>query len=240
MPKFFGTVQQGNQIILKGEDARHIRQVLRMHTGEPITVTMPDQYDYQCKISMINNQQVTADIMGKYPNDAEPHTCLTLYQALPKGDKMDFIIQKSIELGVSKIVPVRTARCISRPDEKAAKKKTERWNKIAKGAAEQSGRAIIPAVTEILDFPQAVRQLSAHGASILFYEGGGSQLADFVPENSTDIGIMVGPEGGFEQSEVTHAEHAGISAATLGKRILRCETAPVAAAAILMYLTKNI
>ena len=127
----------GNNYTLVGESAKHISKVLRMRTGEDITLVSPDKTQYECKISLITQGEVTVDIISQKPCENEPDVFVTLYQALPKGDKMDFIVQKCTELGISRIVPMISARCVSRPDEKSLKKKCERWQKIALQAAMQ-------------------------------------------------------------------------------------------------------
>ena len=137
----------GSNYTLVGESAKHISKVLRMRTGEDITLVSPDKTQYECKISLITQGEVTVDIISQKPCENEPDVFVTLYQALPKGDKMDFIVQKCTELGISRIVPMISARCVSRPDEKSLKKKCERWQKIALQAAMQSRRGIIPEVT---------------------------------------------------------------------------------------------
>ena len=152
---------------------------------------------------------------------------------------MDFIIQKSVELGVSRIVPVVTSRCVSRPDEKSLKKKIERWQKIALGAAQQSCRGIVPQVMQATSFSQALEDAKRLDCSILFYEGGGETLKSFTDKGHKSYGIFVGCEGGFDITEVESAKESGVMPATLGKRILRAETAPLAALSAIMCLTGN-
>jgi len=159
---------------------------------------------------------------------------------LPKGDKMEYIIQKSVELGVTKIVPVISARCISRPDEKSLNKKQIRWQKIAKEAAQQSRRGIIPTVEKAISFKQAVAELeSENTGNIIFYECGGKSVKELLTDTPENINIFIGSEGGFEPQEVELIEQKGGHSATLGKRILRAETAPLAALSIIMFQTGN-
>lgn len=230
----------GNNYTLVGENAKHISKVLRMRTGDDITLVSPDKTQYECKISLITQGEVTVDIISQKPCENEPDVFVTLYQALPKGDKMDFIVQKCTELGISRIVPMISARCVSRPDEKSLKKKCERWQKIALQAAMQSRRGIIPEVTPCISFKDAAEQTKQNEKTVFFYEMGGESVRKIL--NGTKpktVGMFIGSEGGFEQSEVDSVTAIGGQAATLGKRILRAETAPLAALSIIMYETDN-
>lgn len=164
---------------------------------------------------------------------------VTLYQAVPKLDKLEYIIQKSVELGVSRIVPFISRRCISRPDEKDFSKKLIRLNKIAEEAAKQSGRGIIPQVMPIISYKKALEDMSELDKIIVLYEEGGKNFAEVNFEQSKRIGIVIGSEGGFDKEEVELALNKGAESVWLGKRILRCETAPITALSILMFLTKN-
>lgn len=168
-----------------------------------------------------------------------PSVKVTLFQGVPKGDKMEDIIQKCTELGVSSIMPVLTKRAISRPDEKSAKKKRTRYQKIALEAAQQSGRGIIPEIGEMQTLKQAVQNDNSD-IKILFYEGGGEPLTKFIDSNTKSVSIYIGPEGGFEADEVELIKENGGMVATLGKRILRTQTAPVCALSAIMLLTNNL
>lgn len=226
--------------IIDGDDAKHIAKSLRMKAGEEITLVTPSQTQADCVIESVSGEQVYLKVLSKKPCENEPDTAVTLYQALPKGDKMEYIIQKSVELGVTKIVPVISARCISRPDEKSLNKKQIRWQKIAKEAAQQSRRGIIPVVERAVTFKQAVQQISNEKAeNIIFYECGGESVKKLLTDSPENINIFIGSEGGFEPQEVEAIEEAGGSRATLGKRILRAETAPLAALSIVMFSTGN-
>lgn len=225
--------------ILEGETARHILKSLRMKIGEEVTLITPSGIQADCVIDNTTNEQVYLKILNSKKCENEPDAKVTLYQALPKGDKMEYIIQKSVELGVSRIVPVISARCISRPDEKSLKKKQVRWQKIAKEAAQQSRRGIIPVVENTLNFKQAVAQLSNNSANIIFYECGGESVKNLLKSSPQEINIFIGSEGGFEEEEVNLVKKAGGNSATLGKRILRAETAPLAALSIIMFETGN-
>lgn len=226
--------------IVDGEDAKHISKSLRMKVGEEITVVTPSQTQADCVIENISSEQVYLKVLCKKPCENEPTTAITLYQALPKGDKMEYIIQKSVELGITKIVPVISVRCISRPDEKSLNKKQIRWQKIAKEAAQQSRRGIIPTVEKAITFKQAVAQLENENTeNIIFYECGGKSVKELLADTPKNINIFIGSEGGFEPQEVEMIENKGGHSATLGKRILRAETAPLAALSIIMFCTGN-
>lgn len=225
--------------IITGENAKHISKVLRMHKGEELTLVTPDMTQCTCEISDISGDCVTVDVLSKKPCENEPDVFVTLYQALPKSDKMDYIIQKCVELGVSRIVPMISSRCVSRPDKKSLSKKQERWQKIALQAAMQSRRGIIPEVCECVSFKEAVENSKKNDKSIIFYEMGGESVRKILKNKVKSIGMFVGSEGGFEQNEVDMAVEAGSTPATLGKRILRAETAPLAGLSIVMYETGN-
>ena len=225
--------------LITGEDARHIEKSLRMRAGEEITLVDPFKTQYASKISGFTQEGVEVEILSAEPCDHEADVEVTLYQSLTKGDKMDLIVQKAVELGVYRIVPVITSRCVSRPDEKSLRKKIERWQKIALGASQQSCRGIVPEVADALDFSKALDDAATLDTSIIFYEGGGESLKTFTDKGFKTMGIFVGCEGGFDAAEVEKAKEKGICAATLGKRILRAETAPLAALSAIMCLTGN-
>jgi len=239
MPKFFCEEKDEKNLYITGEDAKHISRVLRMKEGDPLCACM-DGYDYEGTITSLEDGRVTIRVTGQKPNKSEPSANVTLYQALPKGEKFDLIVQKAVELGVTRIVPVLTKRCVSRPDQKAMDKKRIRWQRIAKEAAKQSGRGIIPQIDPIISYREALEKLSGHETALLFYEGGGQRINHILQPNCQDIGLLIGSEGGFESSEIEQAVQMEIPRATLGRLILRCETAPLAALAIIMNLTQNI
>ena len=238
-PRFFGQ-SDGERAFITGEDAKHLGAVLRMKAGELVVLCDNNGTDSLCRICLCQKEMVELEVLESRKNDAEPSVEITLFQCLPKSDKMDFIVQKATELGVSAVVPVLSKRCVSRPDEKSSVKKTDRWQKIAEEAAKQSGRGRIPQILPLTNFGKAVEEYSGKGTGILFYECGGKRVTELITEKTAKIGIFIGSEGGFEPEEAAFAEERGIALATLGKRILRCETAPVAALAVLMNLTGNI
>ncbi|MDE5765212.1 MAG: 16S rRNA (uracil(1498)-N(3))-methyltransferase [Ruminococcus sp.] len=239
MPRFFTEQINENNIILTGDDARHIGRSLRMKTGESLTVCC-DRIDYICTVRRITEDSVFLDLIEKFPCKAEPSINVTLFQAVPKLDKLEFIIQKSVELGVSRIVPVITRRCVSRPTEKDFSKKLPRLNKISAEAAKQSGRGIIPEITGIVSYSKALEIMKTLDKNIILYEGeGGMPFSQVNLSGAKSVGLLVGSEGGFDFSEVQQAVSIDAQRVWLGKRILRCETAPISAMSILMFSTNN-
>ncbi len=243
MPRFFIEHENinGNQISVIGKDAVHIGRSLRMKLGEELILCC-DRIDYKTKILSIRDNKVICEITDKSQSQSEPNINLTLFQAMPKLDKLEFITQKAVELGVCKIVPVITSRCISRPDEKSFKKKKERLEKISLEAAKQSGRGIIPEISDIIDFKRAVLELCKNDFSFVCYEKGGVPFSDII--NRTNLtnknaGLFIGSEGGFNIEEIKLCKASGIKTVSLGKRILRCETAPISAVSIIMSLSGN-
>ena len=220
--------------LLTGDNAKHAK-VLRLRAGEEVTVVTPK--GEQCSCEVVEGD--TLRVLRRKPCENEPNVYVTLYQALPKGDKMDYIVQKCVELGVSRIVPMLTSRCVSRPDEKSLRKKRERWQKIALQAAMQSRRGVIPEVADCVFFKQAVELSKENDKTVFFYELGGESVKKILTDAPGSIGIFIGSEGGFDPSEVELAVQNGGKTATLGKRILRAETAPLAAMSIIMYQTDN-
>lgn len=239
MQKLFIDFTPADKITLNEEQSRHIAKSLRMQVGDTLMLTCGDGNDYGCIIEHIDNMQVTLSVCYKQANNSEPSVKVTLFQGVPKGDKMEDIIQKCTELGISSIVPVLTKRAISRPDEKSAKKKRTRYQKIALESAQQSGRGIIPEIGEMQTLKQAVQNDNSD-LKILFYEGGGEPLVKLIDSNTKSVSIYIGPEGGFEAEEVKLIKSNGGLVATLGKRILRTQTAPVCALSAIMLLTNNL
>lgn len=238
MQKLFVDFEFNDKIVLNEEQSRHISKSLRMRTGDMITVCNGNGIDYGCIIDEITKTTVTLSVCYEQASDSEPSIQVSLYQGVPKGDKMEDIIQKCVELGIFSITPVLTKRSISRPDEKQAAKKQQRYAKIALEAAQQSGRGIVPKIKKMTDFKKAVSECEAD-LIIIFYEGGGKSLKSLINEDIKSIAIFIGPEGGFEKEEVEAVIEKGGINATLGKRILRTQTAPVAALSAIMLLTDN-
>lgn len=239
MPRFFLENIDLSCPKISGEDAKHIGRSLRMKPGQPLTVCSCGR-DYFCEIQSITPDEVFFKIKDQKLCSAEPTVEVTLFQAVPKYDKLEHIIQKSVELGVTKIVPVLTKRCVSRPDKKDFSKKLMRLNKIALEASKQSGRGIIPEVTEIISFSEAIKQMCESDCPLMLYEEGGVRFSEISALNKKSFAIFIGSEGGFDETEAEEAKKAGITPIWLGERILRCETAPLAALSILMFITKNL
>lgn len=239
MPRFFTEHANENEIIITGEDARHIGFSLRMRPGENLIVCCHGM-DYHCEITRITEKEVFLHPLSIHPCAAEPEIHVTLYQAIPKQDKLTEIIQKSTELGVSEIVPVLTSRCIARPDKKEFEKRRNRLQRIALSAAKQSGRGIIPEVHALHSWKEALASMQKQELSIMLYEEKGGMPFEQVPlQGKMHIGLFIGSEGGISAQEAGQAISAGIYRVWLGNRILRCETAPTVAISLLMYLTGN-
>lgn len=239
MQKLFIDDTPQEEILLDGEQARHVAKALRMRVGDMLTVTDGSGSDFGCQIEEITRDTVRLKVCYQQANDSEPTCRVTVYQGVPKGSKTEDIIQKCVELGVARIVPTLTARCVSRPDEKSAGKKNTRYQKIALEAAQQSGRGIVPEIAEMTTLQQAVAADDSE-QKIVFYEGGGVPLRSLIQEDTKSVSVYIGPEGGFEADEVALLQANGAAVATLGKRILRTQTAPVAALTAIMLLTGNL
>ena len=240
MPRFFVPSDNitGEYIRITGSDATHITRSLRMAVGEAVTVCNMKCTEYSCVIDGFENGDVILKAESSSPGKTEPPYRVTVYQALPKGDKMETIVQKTVETGAYRIVPFVSERCISRPDGKAKTAKVERWNKISLEAAKQCGRGIIPEVGEILSFAQMLDEAAKADTAILFYEGDGTVPLNRILEKvgrEEDISVIIGSEGGFSLDEVNAAKDRGMLVAGLGPRILRCETAPTVALSAISY-----
>jgi 16S rRNA (uracil1498-N3)-methyltransferase len=225
----------GDTCVLTGDDARHAAGSLRLRAGESVTLCDGQGTDYSCICTDIRAGEVQLKVVESLPSQGEPPCEIVLYQCLPKGDKMDEIVQKSVELGATRIVPVLSERCVSRPDGAALKKKTARWNQIAREAAMQSGRGRIPPVEDCIAFEEALRRMSAFRCPILLYEAE-HELSLSNLDLRGGCALLVGPEGGISPAEAQSASSMDISAVTLGPRILRTETAGPAAIAIVTFL----
>lgn len=217
-----------------------------MSIGDVLVISDGNGIDYNCTISNTDENIVTATILHKQVSNVESKINIILYQAIPKGDKLDFIVQKAVELGVYSIIPFDTKRCVSRPDEKSKVKKTERLNKIALEAAKQCGRSFIPTVTPFMSFLEALEHAKSNDINLMFYENGGIRINDALKSfTGTSIGIFIGSEGGFESDEVEQIASINslgntTSVCTLGKLILRCETAGLASISIIKNILGDI
>ena len=239
MPKYFVMPENitGDNIIIIGEDAKHLATVLRSEPGDTVEVCDGSGTDYQCEITAVDKKEVTLQIKTQAPCQSEPKTKITLFQGLPKADKMELIIQKCVELGIERIVPVATQRCVVKLDKKDSIKKIERWQKIAESAAKQSGRGMIPQIEEVVSFREAVNLVKGTQGAIIPYEHEQKRgIREFVEGFSGDeVAVFIGPEGGFADEEIAFATENGVLSVSLGKRILRTETAGMATIAILLY-----
>lgn len=234
MPRFFvepHQVQDGT-VIIEGENARHISLALRLAVGEHITVC-DGTFVYDCELSFFDGQTVKADVKTASSIDTEPPYVAHLYQALPKGDKLDTVIQKAVECGVAHIVPFESSRCIMRVKPEAEARKTERRQRIAEEAAKQCGRGVIPSVSQTVDFESMLSMASRADLVLFCYEGQGTRSIREVLEHihpaangqAPDIAIVIGSEGGFSPEEAAMAAERGCMMIGLGRRILRTETA---------------
>ena len=220
---------------LDKENSHYIASVLRMREGEKISVVDKDCNEYLCDISSSNKNEVIVRVLEISPNNTEPNSFITLYQSVSKGERMDLTIQKSVELGVSKIVPVYSERVISRNDKSS---KIDRWQKIALEAARQSQRGKVPEVTEVLSFKEALNIASSENDIVLFpwEEEKGQTLKEVIKDKRFErIAVFIGPEGGYSEEEAKLAVLNNAKAVTLGKRILRTETAGPAVLAMLLF-----
>ncbi len=240
MPRFFAPAQQLREdtITLMGENAAHAK-VLRLHAGDEVTVCDGEGTDLRCAVESLSGGELTLRVLSRAASESEARVRCSVYMAFPKADKLEHVIQKATELGAAEIVCFPMQRCVSRPDEKSLPKKLERWQRIAASAAEQSGRGVIPRVLALGSYAEALVRASQASLALCFYENedkltlrGAIGDADF-----SDAAILTGPEGGFAPVEIEQARAAGLRICTLGRRILRCETAPLCALSALMYAT---
>lgn len=239
MYKFFVEDYQvkGNKVNIIEEDKKHIANVLRMKIKEKILVTNKTTLEtYECEIKNIDKEKVECNILKKIELDVEPKVKVDIYQGLPKSDKLEYIIQKSVELGVNRIIPVNMEYCISKI--KDEEKKNERWMKISEAAAKQSKRNIIPKVEKSVDMNYVYEQIKNYDLVLVLYENEEKTTIKEVLQrenNINNIAVIIGPEGGISKKEIEKLEENGAKIVTLGKRILRTETAPVTVLSIIMY-----
>lgn len=243
MARFFiaGTNLLGSPTaIIRGRDAEHI-QVLRIRPGEDVTICDTQGTDYKCRLVRATKEEAELEVVEVVPCRGEPSVAVTVLCGLPKGDRVDYIIQKSVEAGAGSIVFFQSARCIAKPDDPY--KKLERWNRISEEAAKQSGRGIIPKVSWAEDYGEVLNTAVHTDLPLFMYETGEREPLNEVLEahkNISSAAVITGPEGGFEKYEADLARIAGLHICTMGERILRCETAPVVAVTAVMYATGNL
>lgn len=230
---------QEDKIYIEGSDVNHIKNVLRMRVGEEVTINDGNNQSYLCKIRTFEDEQVVLDIIESKTTDSELPSKIYLFQGLPKQDKMELIVQKAVELGAYQVIPVATKRAVVKLDEKKAAKKVTRWQQIAESAAKQAGRGYIPEVHEVMNYREALEYAKSLDVVLIPYE-----LAEGMRETKEilasikkgdSIGVFIGPEGGFEREEVEKAIEMGAKVITLGKRILRTETAGLTTLSVLMF-----
>lgn len=235
--------EEAHQIHITGSDVNHISNVLRMKTGEELWISDGSKYEYRCTIESFEPDEVLLHIVYSQEPEYELPCRIYLFQGLPKADKMELIIQKAVELGAYEIIPVEIKRCVVKLDGRKSAKKTARWQQIAESAAKQSKRMLIPNVHEVLTFREALKYAESMDVRLVPYElARGMQetkeiLAGIEPGQS--VGIFIGPEGGFEEKEIEAAIEGGAKPITLGRRILRTETAGLAILSVLMFQLEN-
>ena len=238
MTRFFVEPEQMQPefMVLTGENAQHAK-VLRLKCGEEVLVCDGQGRECLCAVSDVSDGRISLVVKHRRDSETEAAVKVSVYMAFPKADKLEHVIQKATELGAWEIVAFPSARCVSRPDEKSLKKKLERWQKIAASAAQQSGRGRIPEVLTLTSYKAALERAAKADKALLFYENERAttlRMALSAGEYHS-VSLLTGPEGGLEEAEVRQAMDAGLQVCTLGKRILRCETAPLCALSAVMY-----
>ena len=236
MVRFFVSAEdlKKEDVPLTGENAQHAK-VLRLKPGEMVLLCDGDGHEGVCEV--VSTEGWLLRMINRQASRSEAAVKVSVYMALPKADKLEHVIQKATELGAYEIVTFPSARCVSRPDEKSLKKKLERWQKIAASAAEQSGRGRIPKVIVLNSFSEALARAAQADKALMFYEHEEALTLKMALSTGSfgTVSLLTGPEGGLEEAEVAQAREAGLQVCTLGKRILRCETAPLCALSAVMY-----
>ena len=242
MQKFFVNENQINNehITVTNNDFNHIKNVLRYEIGEKLEISVKENgISYFCEIVEINKENVICKIKEQIQDSNESNIHITVFQGLPKSDKMELIIQKCTELGVKEFTPVEMNRCVVKLKENDKPKKVERWNKIAEVAAKQCGRDDIPKVNNVINVKQLINEIPNYNLFIVAYENENQKyLKEIIKESNlknSKIGIVIGPEGGFEEKEILELKNVGANIISLGKRILRTETVALVLTSILMY-----
>lgn len=242
MPRFFvdAAGSAGDIMVIEGGDALHISKSLRMKPGEEITLCDGRGMDYRCELVRVSDNIAEVRVLEAVPAISEPDVEITLYASVTKGDKMDIMIQKAVELGAGSIVPVLSERCIYRYDKASEKNKLDRWNRIALEASKQSGRGRIPQVRPFMTFERALREGMKADMRLIAHERAVTPFWE-VLESGTYLtsAVFTGPEGGYTEQEVLEAEGIGFTPISLGKRILRAETAPLCVLSIMIYAAER-
>ncbi len=237
MPRFFmdSIAPEAEFALLTGEAAAHAK-VLRLKPGEAVVLCDGQGTDYQGVVSQLDAAGVTVALLSHGPSESEPRIDCTIYMGFAKGDKLEHVIQKATELGANRICAFPSSRCVAKFDRKALEKKLPRWQKIAASAAEQSGRGRIPTVFAADSYAQALELAAKADRALFFYENERAHtLTQALDGTFTSVSIVTGPEGGFSSEEAEQAADAGLQICTLGRRILRCETAPLCALSAVMF-----
>ena len=241
MNRFFGKSENitEKRIVIDGQDVNHMKNVLRLKVGEQVMVNGGDNKDYLCTIAEYQSDTVNLDVLEIVDSDRELSAKICLFQGLPKGDKMELIIQKCVELGVNEIVPVAMKRCVVKLDDKKAESKIKRYQSISESAAKQSNRSIIPHINRVMSFKEAIEYAKGMDIAIVPYElcegmDTFKNALSMITAGKT-VGVFIGPEGGFEPTEISYALENGITPVSLGRRILRTETAGMTVMSIIMY-----
>lgn len=238
------SARAGGSFRISGKDYNHICNVLRMQIGDPFLVSCGGSSSL-CRLTRIEDDAVEAEVVEEDYRNTELPVRFYLFQGLPKGDKLELIIQKTVELGVAGIIPVEMSRCVMKLDDKKKKARRERWQSIAEAAAKQSKRNVIPDVSDVLTYKQAMEKAAELDLFLVPYENerGMAQTRDALSriKPGMSVGILVGPEGGFEEAEIEFARQSGAAVISLGKRILRAETAAVTAVALgMLHVEMNL
>lgn len=236
--RYFTTDIADGSAYLNGADAHHLAIVLRAKAGDNVTVCDGLGTDYACRVRLAGKERVEMDIISSHPSESEPHTAVTLYVGYPKQDKLETIIQKATELGAVRVVPFFSRYCVAAP--KNEEKKNVRYQRVALEAAKQSGRGRVPEVAMPLSFDKMLRDAAACDTVLFCDEAGGAPLHSRLKDTAHSVAIVTGSEGGFSREEAEKAAAAGFLPVGLGPRILRCETAPLAALSVVMALTGNL
>ncbi|MBR3255222.1 MAG: 16S rRNA (uracil(1498)-N(3))-methyltransferase [Clostridia bacterium] len=243
MPKFFVKENQieNNKINIVGTDVNHIKNVLRLGQNEQIEIcSFETQKNYLCEIENLSEEKILCSIIKELEKNSEPNVKVTIFQGLPKSEKMELVIQKSVELGVYDITPVEMQRCVVKLNEKDKIKKIDRWQKIAEVASKQCGRDIIPKINNIINIKNICNIIGEYDILLLAYEKEDNnliknELQEIKKKGLTKIGVIIGPEGGIDEKEAELLQQAGVKIISLGKRILRTETVALNVLSNIMY-----
>lgn len=240
MPRFFTPSDnfETSTVKITGDDSRHIARALRMAVGDEITVCDMQGREHLCRLTKIRDEECECEILQSREGNTESPVNITLYMGYPKGDKLEFVIQKAIELGASRIVPFESSRCVKRPKGDKIEKQTARLQRIAEEAAKQCGRTRLAQVAQPISFKEAIEEAASADLPLFCYEGDGTRSINDILTEKKDVktaSVIVGCEGGFSIEEAEAAIEKGLLATGLGPRILRCETAPIYALSCISF-----